>query len=132
VVVGRVWYADPDAGFSGTGLYVLIGACVGLLVGVACGLVAARQPVLTLALVVLGSGLAGWLMLWTGTIGGEADPQQRAAEAADGTELSGTLTVSGWSPFVAFPAGALAGLSAVLLAVAPEPADPQRGGDPAG
>jgi hypothetical protein len=127
VVVGGVWYADPDAAFSGTALYVLVGAAIGLLVGAACGLAAAGQPLVTLALVVVGSALAGWLMLWTGTLGVPPDPQDRAGEAADGAELTGTLEVSGWSPFVAFPAGALAGLCAIFVTVSPKSADGHPG-----
>ena len=132
VVVDGVWYVGPDAAFSGTALYVLVGTFAGLLVGVACGLVAARQPLLTLAVVVVGSGLAGWLMWWSGSLGGPPDPHQRAATTADRTELPGAREVSGWSPFVAFPAGALAGLCATFIAVAPDPVDAPRRGDHAG
>ncbi|QBR90864.1 hypothetical protein [Nocardioides euryhalodurans] len=124
VVLDGVWY--PDAAgltevFPATGLYVLVGVVTGLPLGVTSGLVLARRPLVTLALVVVGSALAAWLMLVVGQVGAPPDPQPLAARAANGTTLPGTLAVSGWSPFVAIPIGALAGLCTILICVSPRP-----------
>jgi hypothetical protein len=124
VVLDGVWY--PDAAgltevFSATGLYVLVGVVTGLLLGVTSGLLLARRPLVTLALVAVASALAGWLMLVVGQVGAPPDPQPLAARAANGATLPGTLAVSGWSPFVAVPVGALAGLCTILICVSPKP-----------
>ena len=124
VVVDGVWVADGEGvreAFSGTGLYVLVGLAAGVCLGVLSALLADRQELVTLALVVVGSVLAGWLMLRVGTIGLPPDPQPLAAAAADRTRLPGTLEVTGWSPFVALPSGALAGLCVVFVGLSRKP-----------
>lgn len=112
--------------FSGTGWYVVVGIVVGLLLGIVVSLLADRVPVLTLASVAVGSALAAWLMLRVGVALGPPDPQTIAATADDGTRLPAQLEVSGWSPFIAFPVGALLGLVIVLIGLGPRhPGHPQ-------
>ena len=119
VVVDHRWTAGTALGlqheFSGTGWYVVVAAVAGLLAGVGVTLMADRVPLLTLAAVVVGSVLAAWLMLQVGTALGPPDPAAAARHAADGTRLPDQLSVSGRSPFIAFPVGALLGLVFVFI-----------------
>ena len=128
-----VWYpATNSSDFSATGLYVLIGLGVGLVLGVLSALVTDRRELLTLGLVVLGSLLAAWVMLLVGEVGMPADPSRLAAGAGDRTPLPGTLTVRGWSPYGAFPTGALLGLCVVFVGVSRKPGDEPPPDDTAG
>ena len=127
-VAHGVWFpAVEGSDFAATGLYVLIGLGAGLLLGVLSGLVSDRRELLTLGLVVAGSLLAGWVMLRVGELGMPADPNQLAPRAADGTQLPGTLTITGRSPLAAFPAGALVGLFVVFVGLSRKPLVGQRG-----
>jgi hypothetical protein len=56
-------------------------------------------------------------MLVVGTALGPADPQTVAATAADGTRIPMDLDVSGRSPYLAMPAGALIGLVVIFFGV---------------
>ena len=127
VVVDHRWGPADALGlqqqFSGTGWYVVIGVVAGLVGGVLVSLVADRVPLATLAAVVVGSALAAWLMLTVGTALGPADPQHLAKTAADGTRLPSALAVSGRSPWISFPVGALAGLAVVFIALSPRSRD---------
>jgi len=123
VVVDHRWRpADALAlqqQFSGTGWYVVVGTALGLVLGIVASLLVDRVPLLTLVAVVVGSALAAWLMLRVGVALGPPDPQHVAAAAKDGTRLPAQLTVSGRSPFIAFPLGALLGLVIVLIGLGP-------------
>jgi hypothetical protein len=123
VVVDHRWRpADALAlqqQFSGTGWYVVVGTAVGLLLGIVATLLVDRVPLLTLVAVVVGSALAAWVMLRVGVALGPADPQDLAASADEGTRLPAQLQVSGRSPFIAFPLGALVGLVIVLIGLGP-------------
>lgn len=101
--------------FSGTALYVVVGTLAGLLLGVAVALLAERHELVTLAAVLVGSMLAGWLMLRVGTALGPPDPEPLARAAEDYTPIQDQLRVSGHSPFVAFPGGALVGLIVIFI-----------------
>jgi hypothetical protein len=68
--------------------------------------------------VVVGSVLGAWLMLVVGTALGPPDPEALARTAADGTRLPMQLSVSGHSPLVALPVGALLGLMLVFFSLA--------------
>ena len=123
VAVDHRWSAGDALGlqheFSGTGWYVVVGMVAGLVSGVVIALLAHRVPVLTLAAVVIGSVLGAWLMLVVGTALGPSDPTVLAKTAADGTRLPMELSVSGHSPFIALPAGALLGLCVVFVGLSP-------------
>ena len=111
---------------------MLIGLGLGLVLGVLSALVTDRRELLVLGLVVVGSLLAAWLMLLVGGLGMPADPTALAATTANRTELPSTLTVRGWSPYVAFPTGALVGLCVVFIGVSRKPADQPHPVDSAG
>ena len=132
-VLDGTWFpATNSSTFSATGLYVLIGLGLGVVLGVLSGLVTDRRELVTLVLVLLGSLLAAWVMFALGRIGMPADPTRLARTAPDGTRLPGTLTVTGWTPFVGWPTGALLGLFVVFIGLSRKPADQHSSFDAAG
>lgn len=119
-VQSGTWLTDETglrADFSGTGLYVVVATLTGLVLGAVVGLLLARSELVTLGLLLVGATLAGWVMYRVGVLDSPADPRVLAAGAADGTVLPGRLHVSGWSPFVAMPTGALLGYAVLLVAL---------------
>ena len=122
LVLDHVWYPDVDGVrqlFSGTGLYVLIGLGGGVLLGATCAWLFDRAELVTLAAVAAGSVLAAWLMFEVGTALAPPDPAEAASTAPDYTELPGTLEVEGDGAFVAFPAGAMTGITVVFIGLTP-------------
>lgn len=118
VVVDHQWFTDEEGlrgEFSGTGLYVLVAAAAGLLVGLVTSFLFDRAELVTLLAVAAGSVLAAWLMLVVGQHLGPPDPGRLAETAKEGTKLRGHLMVAGKSPYTAFPAGALVGLTMVFF-----------------
>lgn len=101
--------------FSGTGTYVVVAAVSGILLGALAGLLFDRSELATLITVAVGALLAGWVMHLVGEALGPPDPDPIAQGAADYTTIPGELTLSGRSPWVAFPGGALIGLMVVLF-----------------
>lgn len=101
--------------FSGTGLYVLIAAFGGLLLGVTVGVMSDRHELVTLLAVAVGSVLAAWLMLRVGLALDPPDPGPLARAAEDYTRIPDELHVEGRSPYTAFPGGALIGLAVVYI-----------------
>ncbi|MGZ4450010.1 MAG: hypothetical protein ACXVW4_09475 [Nocardioides sp.] len=121
VVVHHQWFQD-EAGlrgdFSGTGLYVVVAAVAGLLAAGVVAVVFDRLELLTLVLVLVSAALAGGLMHRVGVALGPADPHHLATTARDGTKLPARLSVSGDSPYRAFPGGAMVGLVIVFFGLA--------------
>ena len=119
VVSGHKWLAQDEAGlrgqFSGTGWYVVVASVAGLLAGALVALFLDRVPLATLVAVVVGSVLGAWLMAKVGGALGPADPVQLARTAREGTHLPGRLEVTGHSPWVSMPAGALIALALVFF-----------------
>jgi hypothetical protein len=119
VVVHHQWVAASEAGlraeFTGTGWYVVVAVVAGLLVGAVVALVADRRPLLTLAALVAGTALGAWLMRLVGVALGPGDPVAIARTAKPGTHLPDMLRVSGASPYVAYPTGALVALMVLFL-----------------
>jgi hypothetical protein len=135
-VFQHAWYPD-EAGlrgdFSGTGLYVLVGAGAGLLLGLVFAFLGGRRPVLTLAAVVAGSALAAWLMVVVGQgLSPAEDPHVVAKTAEDGTKLASTLRVTGLSPLLALPMGSLAAVALVYVMFSGSSDDPGSGKEPRG
>jgi len=117
VVVGHQWYASGDAlrdDFSGTGLYVLVAAGAGLLLGTVCAIAGGRRPLLTVGAAVVGSALATALMTTVGERLGPTDPHELAKTLDDGKNLPSALTVTGFSPNLAFTIGTLLALAVVF------------------
>ncbi len=117
--------------FSSTGWYVVVGTVAGLVTGALVALFLDRSPLLTLAAVVVGSALAAWLMYVVGTALGPADPTTLAKTAADGTMIPEQLKVSGKSPYIALPVGALIGVALVFLGMSVRRTTPEPAPEPA-
>lgn len=104
--------------FSGTALYVAVGLGAGVVLGVLAALVCRVSELATLAVVLVGSVLAGLLAYHVGLVRSPANPRLLALVLPEGTELPGTLQVTGHTPFVAWPLGALLGLGVTYLLTA--------------
>lgn len=137
VAVDHRWVAQDEANlrgqFSGTGLYVIVGSVAGLVGGALVALFLDRVPVATLVGVVVGSLVGAAVMFRVGVALGPPDQDGIAAAAKDGTHIKAALAVSGHSPWVALPAGALVALALVFLGLSavssPDRRD-DRVGDP--
>ncbi|HET6940420.1 MAG TPA: hypothetical protein VFI19_17510 [Nocardioides sp.] len=129
VVSGHQWFTNEAglrADFDGVAWYVTIALAAGLVLGILAALLSDRSELVTLAAVVLGSVLAGYLMLRVGTHLSPGDPHELAKTAADGDKLKGALHVDPWPPRAAFPFGALLGLALVyLLSSGRSPTEPR-------
>ncbi|WP_139175469.1 hypothetical protein [Nocardioides lianchengensis] len=138
VVSDHTWYPDPympgqAAEFDAVAIYVLVALAAGVLGGVVCAFLLARAEVVTVAAVAVGSALAAWLMALVGSALGPADPDVLAKTAEDGTKLSGDLVLTGVSPYVALPLGALGAVLVVFLATpGHRPAEPRLAPPPPG
>lgn len=116
--LGEEWHVDSEGAprdVAGTGLYVVVAATAGILLGFAVSLLARGHEVVTLVAVTVGSALAGLLMAVTGNLLGPDDPRPQAAGKPDFTAEVADLRVEGRSPYIAFPAGALTALAASFL-----------------
>ncbi len=100
----------PGNDFSATGSYLVIAVVIGLALGLAVALVVRGQELATLLAVVACSAVAAWLMATIGHRLGPPDPGPLAAQAEDFTLLRQQLTVTGFSPYLAFPFGGVLGL----------------------
>ncbi len=135
VVIDHQWYADGDAlrqAFSGTAIYVLVAAALGVVLGVVFSFVGGDRPMLTLLVCVAGALLASWLMRLLGERLGPADPSVLALTAEDGTTLPSALTVSGVTPMLTFVLGTLAALGAVFTFTGGKRPEATFGAEPRG
>jgi hypothetical protein len=122
-VFGDFPYFEPDAEFRSTGMYVALAAPLGVVLGALLTWRLQRDPVVTVVSIVLSSVVAGAVMLLVGRLLGPADAITAARALADGAEVRASLRVQPGAPWCAFPAGALVGVLAVLVGLAPEPVD---------
>lgn len=115
-------YASLRRVFTGTGLYVLVGAAASALLALAVALLTRGRELLILALVVVGSAIAAVVMLKVGTRLGPADPATVAAHTTRRTLVPGQLTVEGKShlliksPYLIWPMTSLFVLALVYFA----------------
>jgi DivIVA domain-containing protein len=127
-------YASLRRVFTGTGLYVLVGAAAGALASLVVALLARGRELLTLALVIVGSAIAAAVMLKVGTMLGPGDPTSIARHTTQRTPVPGALTVQGktlWgvkSPYLIWPMSSLLVLALVFFAW-PASHLPHRHGD---
>lgn len=106
---------DDDLVFRGTGLCLLIGLAAGLLISLLVTWLFEADEVFTLGAVVVGSLLAGWLMVWVGSSLGPDSMFEAAKGAKDFDELRASLEAGPLVPWVAFPGGSLLGSVLVLV-----------------
>jgi hypothetical protein len=115
-------YASLRGVFTGTGLYVVVGAVASALVALLVALLARGRELLILVLVVVGSAIAAVVMLKVGTTLGPADPATVAVHATKRTAVPGQLTVEGKtvlmvkSPYLIWPTFSLLILAVVFFA----------------
>jgi hypothetical protein len=116
--------------FTGTGLYVLVGAPASAIIALAVCLRTRGREVLVLVLVVVGSAIAAALMWWVGTHLGPDDPAGRAAHIVARTRVSGNLTVGGKSPYLVWPMTSLLVLAIVYFSWPSSMADARHRDEP--
>ena len=112
------WFLDGDGltdDFSGTGLYALIGAGAGLLLGLLASLVFDRDELVCLVTIMVGSVLAAYLMWAVGRALGPSDPHTLAKTADDFDPIPADLRVHGKAALLAFPMGATLSAAAVFF-----------------
>ncbi len=125
---GPAWYPDPfDPGitgdFGGTATFVVTGFALALVLGLVGAWLAREQAVPGLVAVLLGAGVAVGAMVLVGAAFSPADPATLVADHAVGDRLPGSMQVTGWTPYLAWPVGALAGYLVLLLSL---PSRPER------
>ena len=101
--------------FSGVAWYVVVAVALGLVLGLVTALVLDRAELVGVAVAVLGSALAAYLVLTTGERLSPPDPDEVAAQAQEGDEIPGDLEFDGWTPLLGLPAGAMATLGITYL-----------------
>lgn len=106
---------DDDLVFRSTGLCLVIGLAAGLLIGLLVTWLFEADEVFTLGAVVVGSLLAGWLMVWVGSSLGPESMFGAAKSAKDFDGVRASLEAGPLVPWVAFPGGSL--LGSVLMLV---------------
>ena len=116
---GQVFYTSYESlrrVFTGTGLYVLVGAVSAGLMSLAVCLLTRGRELVTLATVLVGSCLAAAMMRLVGGLLGPDDPL--TAVKRSGTQvLPGRLTVNGFSPYLVWPMVSLFVLALVFFAL---------------
>ena len=143
VITQHQVYADSYASlrgvFTGTALYVVVGAVTSALAALAVTMIVRGRELLVLLLVLLGSALAAAIMHRVGMSLGPPDPATIAAHTAGRATVQGKLDVQGRSPYVMWPVASLVVLALVYFALpgraAPArrhrdvtPADPREAG----
>lgn len=113
--------------FSGVGWYVVVALVLGLVLGLVTALVLGRAEIVAVAVVVLGSALAAYLVLSTGERLSPPDPDKVAAAAQDGDTIPGDLEFDGWTPLLSFPIGSLVTVTSVFLLTNRRDRGDQRG-----
>jgi hypothetical protein len=120
-VWGPKWIDLTDDGlahqFSGPAEYTLIALGLGLLLGILAAVLGRRQALVAFAALVAGSALAAYLAFAVGTALSPPDPQQYATKANACTEepckeYQAAIEISGWTPLLCWPIGAMAGFAA--------------------
>ena len=116
--VNGEWFLDSDGAgneFSGTGLFVIITAVTGLVLGILCAALVRANELWVLGGVVVGALLAGAITAAVGGWLGPPDPRPLAKGERDFTPIPSDLQVVGLSPYLAAPMGALAGVVVIYL-----------------
>jgi hypothetical protein len=119
VIQAHQLFYDSDASlrrvYTGTGIYVVVGAVTSALAALVVCVLARGRELLVLALVVVGSALGAALMWRVGTLLGPADPATLAAHTTALTRAPGQLSVAGRSPYLAWPMASLLVLALVFF-----------------
>ena len=109
--MGEVELADR---FSATGWFTVLSAVLGALSGGALTWWRNRDPILTVALLVLGSAVGTATMAGVGRLLGPPDPEVAAAAAQPGDLVPAALEVGAGASYLVWTIAALAGALMVL------------------
>lgn len=115
---------DLSRQFAATGWYVAVAGVGGVLAGIALTWWRRRNPLLVLALLVLGAALAAWAMASTGHMLGPADPETVLASARPGTSAPLPLEVTARAAYLTWPIAALVGALIMWWSSPPPQAEP--------
>jgi len=119
LAMGEVELAER---FNDDGWFAVIAGVVGLLSGAGVVWWRSRDPLLTVALVLVGSTLAAAVMAFLGQLLGPADPDSVVAATAVGAIIPMQLEVTGFVCYLVWPLTALAGALLVLWSPAQDTA----------
>jgi hypothetical protein len=123
-VDGPKWYDLTDQGvahqFDGPGQYAVIALLLGIALGVVAFFVGRRQALAAVAGLIVGTALAAYLSYVVGTALSPPDPQKYATSANVCKEepckdYPAAIEVSGWTPFLCWPLGALGAFSTTVV-----------------
>ncbi len=112
---GAMGENDLSKRFDADAWFVVIGAGLGLLGGLVLSVWRARDPLLTSALLVLGSVLAAGVMLLVGRVLGPHGTEAALRAATVGTKVPEPLGVDTLTVLLSWPIGSLAGAMFLLL-----------------
>lgn len=123
-VAGKAWYPDPfDPGitrdFSGTATFVVVAFALALVLGLVGGWLARHQAVAGILAVLAGAGLGVLAMTLLGESLSPPDPASLVASHQVGDVMPGHLAVAGWTPYLAWPVGALLAYLVLMLSFSP-------------
>ena len=108
---GPRWFDLSDQGlahqFDGPAQYAVIALGLGIVLGALAAVLGRRQELAAVLAVAVGSALAAYLAYLIGTALSPPDPQQFASTDTLGEEYPAAIEVSGWTPFLCWPIGAL-------------------------
>lgn len=117
---GPRWFDVTDQGlghqFDGPAQYAVIALGLGTALGILAAVLGRRQAVAALVAVAVGSALAAYVSYAVGTALSPPDPQQFATQHNVGKEYPAAIEVTGWTPFLCWPIGALGGFCLAIVA----------------
>jgi len=125
VAWGPRWVASDQQGIEhqvdGPAEYAVIALGFGIVLGILAAVLGRRQAFAALGALVVGSALAAYLSFAVGTALSPPDPQQYATEAnvcqeEPCQEYKAAIEVSGWTPFLCWPIGALGAYALAIVA----------------
>ena len=104
------------------GWYFVIAAVGGLLGGTVLMWLRRSDPLVLVVLLVIGAGIAAWVMVSMGVHLGPPDPDPVLRAAKEGATVPVQLRLKAQGVELAWPLGAVVGALLVLLLVTPRPA----------
>lgn len=132
---GRTWVDLTERGlaqvFAATGQYVVVGLALGLLLGVLAAVLGRHRALVALGAVLVASALAAYVASRVGIALGPTDPQTLVDDVELGERLPAAITLSGWTPYLMWPIGALVGFAGTGLGLTALEEVRRREADPA-
>jgi len=97
--------------------YVAVGFGLALVLGAVMALLGRDRALVTLVVALLAGCLGAYVMREVGLALSPPDPSHLADKAHLGQKALASLSVDGWTPYLAWPAGTLLGFLAVMLLI---------------